>query len=178
MTVRSFAVLAVFAIGCAAPAADADLELSAQAVTDACNGAVGIGTVAWGDVLRVAEVETTGTRELHLAVAVDDAAIARTQPAYDGASERVFACVAQRPGPFGTGPRYAKVDLAWQETYVAGGRTFDLHGATIPSSSVLLRGGVYFGIETAGGILWAQRPGEDLSIRPLLGLPKTERPQP
>lgn len=180
--------LALAAAGCA-PADDepatpdvATSELAATA--DACAGAQGIGHVGWAEARGVAEVDQHRPPRLHLALGVDDAAAHARVPGYDGARERAFACVPVRPGPYGTGPRFRRVDLAWRGAVPRGGRTVDVHRASVDvdpdfdTPSWSWTRGVYFGLETPAGIVWAQWPGDDVTVRPLGVEPPTEHPLP
>lgn len=175
-------VLTGLALGCAPSAPDEATESTEFGVVeDACGGAQGIGHLGHGEVRRAAE---TDRRVLHLALGVDDAAASRRVHAYDGSRERAFACVPVRPGPYGTGPNFRRVDLPWAETVLHEGRPVDVHRVSLPidrdfdDPSWSWTRGVYFGFETAGGIVWAQWPGEDLTVRLLHGEAPTTRPLP
>jgi hypothetical protein len=178
----------LFLAGTLGACGDAPAESHAQAteavVADACGGAHGIAHVGYAEVRAVAEVESRAPATLYLALGVDDAAIAAKVPGYDGAQERAFACVPLRPGPYGTGPRFRRVDLSYQESIGHDGRSIDVHRTGLPVASDFAtpswswNRGVYFGLETPAGIVWAQWPGDDLVVRPLDGRSPTARPLP
>lgn len=181
-------MLALAGPACAPLDADADrthgTSLELVSMDGSCDGAPGIGQVGWSEARGIAEVDEQVPPRLHLALGVDDAAIHARVPSYDGARERAFACVPVRPGPYGGGPRFRRVDLAWREAVPHGGRTIDVHRASVEvttefdTPSWSWTRGVYFGLESPTGVVWAQWPGDDVTVRSIGRRPPTERPLP
>lgn len=150
---------------------------------DACTSKTpGLGHAGWHASQGVAELDQYG--KLHLALSVSDAGIRDWFPWYDGSSEKVFACVPMRPGPYGGGPTYRRVDLAWAETFTHRGGLFDAHRTSLPVddehayTTWTFKDGVYFGLETHAGIIWAQHPGEDRLVVLIGSASPTLRPVP
>lgn len=137
--------------------------------SDPCAGAPGVATLHHHGVASSAE---THDGDLVLALGVDDDAVAARVPGYDGSNERAFACVPIQPGPYGNGPYYRRLDLAWAESISLPDKRVDVHRARVPidpsfhSSAWSFSRGVYFGLRTSAGVVWAQGPGQDITVHP------------
>lgn len=180
----TFVVLATLLAGCGAGEAevpDTGSERSQTgaplAVPEACGGAKGVAQVGWLEAKRVAERESSsGAGRIHLAIGLRDDRIGARVPGYDGASERAFACVPLQASLAAGAPTHLKIPLQWERSE----HGVDVHRAVLAcdtawSCTTALnldvsnwqanRRGAYFGLETSAGLVWAQWPGDDVSLR-------------
>lgn len=155
-----------------------------SAARAACAGDPGIGSVGFREARGVAEVQVEPRPgALYLALGLEDAAITARVHDYDGSSERAFACVPLRAGPYGE-TRYQRIELPWAESIEHDGHHFDVHRTVVPvvdafaTSVWTYSRGVYFGLETARGTVWAQWPGDDRLVRAITDDSPTLRPLP
>lgn len=166
----------------------AELGLAAESARSsargACAGDPGIAFVGFREARGVAEVKfEPRPGVLSLALGLEDAAISARVGEYDGSSERAFACVPLRTGPYGE-IRNQRIELPWAESIEHDGRRFDVHRTAVQVTDTFAthlwtyNRGVYFGLETARGIVWAQWPGEDLLVRDIGNGSPTLRPVP
>jgi hypothetical protein len=106
---------------------------------------------------------------LTIQVIVDDAALLREQPGFDG-YERAFALVP-RAGEGGGGWERIEIPFAHRQVrgYMSSVRWVDVHRAVSlrlsdADLSLLLSEGVAIGLETNVGTIWAQDAGENFAV--------------